>query len=92
MDTENVEIECPVCDQRIKADAPRCPHCGAEFTLSGVDELEMVAREINGRPAPENLKAKAGPIEAQPAVAASAEKEEDKNSKGFLGKLFRKRR
>lgn len=92
MDTENVEIECPVCDQKVKADAPRCPHCGAEFAMSGVDELEIVAREINGQPAPEALKAKAGPIEAHPAAMANSEKEEDKEGRGFLGKLFRKRR
>jgi hypothetical protein len=28
MDADNVEIECPVCDQKIRADAPRCPNCG----------------------------------------------------------------
>lgn len=90
MDTETVEIECPVCDQKVRADAPRCPHCGAEFAMSGVDELERVAREINGVPAPADLAVEASTAEVAVEIG-STEKEEEKGTKGFLGKLFRKR-
>jgi len=90
MDTETEEIECPVCDQKVRADAPRCPHCGAEFAMSGVDELERVAREINGVPTPADLAVEASTAEGAVEIG-SPEKDEEKETKGFFGKLFRKR-
>lgn len=90
MDTETVEIECPVCDQKVRADAPRCPHCGAEFAMSGVDELERVAREINGVPTPADLAVEASTAEGAVEIG-SPETEGEKETKGFFGKLFRKR-
>lgn len=48
MASDRVEVECPVCDHRIPSDATRCPNCGADFSLSGVDELEKVVQEIDG--------------------------------------------
>jgi hypothetical protein len=91
MDTETVEIECPVCDQKVRADAPRCPHCGAEFAMSGVDELERVAREINGVPTPADLAVEASTAEEETVEIGSTEREGEKETKGFFGKLFRKR-
>jgi hypothetical protein len=92
MDTENVEIECPVCDQMVRADAPRCPHCGAEFAMAGIDELERVAREINDQPTPEGSAVKQVPAESPAAVVVDDRDVDDLGGKGFFGKLFRKRR
>lgn len=92
MDADTVEIECPVCDRKVRADAPRCPYCGAEYAMSGVDELEQVARELNCRTAPVVPRPSERPAEV-PAAAAVVEQEgEDDAGKGFFGKLFRKRR
>lgn len=89
MDMEIVEIECPLCDRKIAADAPRCPHCGAEFAMSDLEDLERVAQELNGHPAPER------PVEntaGTEAVEAATVHSEEKGGRGFLSKLFRKRR
>jgi predicted amidophosphoribosyltransferase len=91
MDADNVEIECPVCDQKIRADAPRCPNCGAEFVMSGVDELEKVARDLDRHAAPEYQRPVPAPVTGS-APAAETAKAEDPGEKGFLGKLFRKRK
>ncbi|MDW5562529.1 MAG: hypothetical protein SA339_04810 [Methanomassiliicoccus sp.] len=88
MEQDIVEIECPVCDQRVRADAPRCPHCGAEFAMSGVDELEKVVREINEPQVPRGT-ATPGPVKGAEVTPAKAE---DTENKGFFGKLFKKRR
>ena len=88
MDADIVEIECPVCDRKVKADAPRCPYCGAEYAMSGVDELEQVAPEPNGHPAPERPVVAASPA----AAATTACPDDEKGGMGLLGKLFRKRR
>lgn len=45
MDVETVE--CPVCDHKIPADATRCPNCKAVFSLSDIEELKKVAKEIS---------------------------------------------
>jgi hypothetical protein len=91
MDTEIMEIECPVCDRKVRTDAPHCPHCGAEFVMSGIDELEKVVREINGYVVPEDGAARRSAT--GPAATASAGEANDdvRQSKGFLGRLFRKR-
>lgn len=47
MASDDLEVECPVCDHKISSDATRCPNCGAEFSLSGVDELERVVQEMD---------------------------------------------
>ena len=93
MDMDDLEIECPVCDRRVRADAPRCPYCGAEYVMSGVDELEKVAQELNGRPAPERPVAVEPLVEAATTVEAAevvTGPDDEKGGKGLLGKLFRK--
>jgi len=51
MESESLEIECPVCDQKMPADAQRCSSCGVELMTAGMAELEEVARDISeGRP------------------------------------------
>ncbi len=46
-----MEIECPVCDHRMPADARKCPSCGVELETAGMAELEEVARDIlEGKP------------------------------------------
>ncbi len=92
MDTDVVEIECPVCDRKVRADAPHCPHCGAEYDMSGVEELEKIAHELTARPAPARPVAAEHPVEAAPAraVEVGARPDEEKGGKGILGKLFRK--
>ena len=93
MDADDMEIECPVCDQKVRADAARCPYCGAEFAMSGVDELERVAREMNGQPLTDGPPLEAQPPGAPGAVAVTEpSRNEDKEDKGFFGKLFRKKR
>jgi hypothetical protein len=89
MDADSVEVECPVCDHKVRADAPRCPHCGAEFSMSGVDELEKVAREMDRPPVEEPPKEEAGKI-VEPVQAVVAE--ESKETKGLFGKLFKKKK
>jgi len=55
LEADAIEIECPICDHKMPAEARRCPSCGVDFVISGMDELEAVAREISdGKPpAPE---------------------------------------
>ncbi len=51
MEADPLEIECPICDHKMPAEARRCPSCGVDFVTSGMDELEEVAREISdGKP------------------------------------------
>lgn len=88
MASDNLEVECPVCDHKIPSDASRCPNCGAEFSLSGVDELERVIQEMDGPvesiqdPSPELTKGT--PAVSEPPIVT--EKEEvgvvDEVSKG----------
>ena len=88
MDADSIEVECPVCDRKVKSEAARCPHCGAEFSLSGVDELEKVAREMDSPPV-DGPKVEA--VKAVEPVPATAE-EEPKEAKGLFGKLFKKKK
>lgn len=51
MESESLEIECPVCDHKMPADARKCPSCGVELETAGMAELEEVARDIlEGKP------------------------------------------
>ncbi len=93
MDANTVEIECPVCDRKIRDNAPYCPYCGAEFAMSGIDELERVAREMNGTPVPNETEVRAAAVEVPVAISGNGNgRDEEAESKGFLGSLFRKRR
>jgi hypothetical protein len=94
------EIECPNCDRRIPADATRCPGCGADLSLSSLEELEEVARKIsNGErpvspgPVAETKVVKqeekaVGPKPESPKVDEKRPEEgTEKEKKGF-GRLF----
>jgi hypothetical protein len=107
MVVDPVEVECPVCDKKVRADAARCPHCGAEFSMSGVDELEKVVQDLS-RPAeppssevaPVPIVEEAHPVPPASAVASTPEPalvteqvhEDDKGGKGLFGKLFKKKK
>lgn len=63
--------------------------------MSGVDELERVAQELNGRRAPERPVVVERPVEAATPVEAAEvviASDGDNGGKGIFGKLFRKRR
>ncbi len=102
MASEKVEVECPVCDQKVPSDATRCPSCGAEFTFSGVEELQRVAQEINeARPVveappvmvvPAAISTAAATEGTEAAVEAQVTAEDDRPKDKLLGKLFKKRR
>ena len=89
MDANSVEVECPVCDHKVTSDAAQCPHCGAEFSMSGVDELERVAREMDGPP-------ETAPPAVQVVKAAEAGQEvtveDPKDAKGLFGRFFKKKK
>ncbi len=55
MDKDGTEIECPVCDRKISADSRTCPGCGADFTSSGVDQLEDLVRQF-GEKGPKEMR------------------------------------
>lgn len=93
MDRETLEVECPVCDHRIPADAVRCPNCDAVFAMSGIEELQKVAREINDpatadRPSADDSR---GPPN-DGAAAGPGGAEGPKERVGLLGKLFKRKR
>lgn len=72
MDSESLEIECPMCDRRIASNAKECPFCGADFSTAGMDELEDVARDISeGRQSsvPATMKATPEPHSTAAVVA-----------------------
>lgn len=72
MDSELLEIECPMCDRRVASNAKECPFCGADFSTAGMDELEDVARDISEgrRPSvPVTIKATPDPQPIAPVVA-----------------------
>lgn len=46
MEQEGTEVECPNCERKIPAESKSCPACGADFTLSGMDELEALAKHM----------------------------------------------
>jgi hypothetical protein len=73
MDSESLEIECPICDRRIASNANVCPFCGADFSTAGMDELEDIARDISeGRQSsvPVTMKSTPEPQPIAPVVAA----------------------
>jgi hypothetical protein len=76
MDSESLEIECPICDRRIASNAKVCPFCGVDFSTAGMDELEDVARDISeGRQPSVPVATKATP-DAQSIAAVVAVPEE----------------
>lgn len=100
------EMECPNCDRRISADATRCPGCGADLSLSSLEELEEVARKISKGERPVSpgsvaetkvVKQEEKAIESKPESPKVEEKrpEEEKATeeerKGF-GRLFGKKK
>jgi hypothetical protein len=87
MDKGTLEVECPVCDHLVPIDAVRCPNCNAVFSLSGVEELQKVARELNDPAA-----ADAPLVEAPAPIAPEPEKAGQKEKSGLFGKLFKKKR
>ena len=104
MNAEAVEVECPVCDHKVAGNAIRCPKCGADFSMSGVDELEKVAKEINdpdtmtvpSAPEPEDVPPPSAPTPlvkapqgGTPGTATKAEAKDQKE--GLLGRLFKKK-
>jgi uncharacterized Zn finger protein (UPF0148 family) len=91
-----LEVECPVCDHTISVDAVRCPNCDAVFSLSGVDELQKVARELND-PAPEERPTETPkePLKAEVTIAQGPKTPDSidpKEKGGLLGKLFKKKK
>ncbi len=46
MELDELTIECPICDKLIPATSKRCPFCGTELSMSGLDELEELAMNI----------------------------------------------
>jgi hypothetical protein len=107
MVVDPVEVECPVCDKKVRADAARCPHCGAEFSMSDVDELEKVVQDLSRPEETPSLEAapaphidEVPPVPPVPAVASAPEPapvteqahEDDKGGKGLFGKLFKKKK
>jgi uncharacterized Zn finger protein (UPF0148 family) len=89
MESQKDEVECPVCDRKIAADAQRCPNCGADFSMSGFEDLEQVARDLND---PVDRKAKPADQRVPEASKESDTPAEGRKKEGFLGRLFRKRR
>ena len=63
------KVVCPACDLPIDPDATSCPGCGADFTMQGIDELELVARDLTK---PENAEAIEGPSPGAQAVPGGA--------------------
>jgi predicted amidophosphoribosyltransferase len=88
MDADSIEVECPVCDRKVRSDAARCPHCGAEFSLSGVDELEKVAREMDRPPVEEPKVEVVKTVEPVPVLVEEGPKE----AKGLFDKWFKKKK
>lgn len=103
MDSESLEIECPICDRRIASNANVCPFCGADFSTAGMDELEDVARDISeGRQSsvPVTMKATPEPQPIAPVVASpeqahderaeitAQESDRESKDKGGLRRLF----
>ena len=102
MSAESVEVECPVCDRKVPADSNRCPYCHADFTMSGLDELEKVAREINDpaiADAPSVDKVESAPgVDPGPAHGPPVDPSEgdqagpDNKKDGLLGRFFKKKK
>ncbi len=90
MASDTLEVECPVCDHKVPSDATRCPNCGAEFTFSGVEELQKVAREINDHevevPVTEEI------VESPALTVPPSSVGEEKRKDGLFGKIFKKKR
>ncbi len=86
-----------MCDHRISVDAVRCPNCNAVFSLCGVDELQKVARELNGLDATDKPSEVGGdPPRAEGNTIADGHKmpetSEPKGKNSILGKLFKKKK
>ncbi len=96
MGGEILEVECPVCDHKVSVDAVQCPNCKAVFSLSGVDELEKVVRELNA-PA---VVDKPAEVRIDPPRAEgprtedhkTPESAEPKQKDGLLGMFFKKKK
>lgn len=96
MGGEILEVECPVCDHKVSVDAVRCPNCDAVFSLSGVDELEKVVRELNAPAvADKPAEVKNDPPKAEGKIAEDRKTPDDaapKQKDSLLGKLFKKKK
>ena len=93
MASDTLEDECPVCDHKVPSDATRCPNCGADFSFSGVEELQKVAREINDPEAEVKVPATEEVVDQIPAATAPPSSTgDDKHKDSLFGKIFKKKR
>ena len=71
----------------------RCPNCGAEFSFSGVEELQKVAQDINVQEAEAVVTATEEVVDPVPVATSSPESAgEEKRKDSLLGKFFKKKR
>jgi endogenous inhibitor of DNA gyrase (YacG/DUF329 family) len=101
MTKEPDSAECPMCGRSVPSDATSCPGCGADLSMSSLEELEKVAKSLSsGEPMPskevpvEKAEVKqplAAPKAAGPEAPKPKEEEGAKEGKRF-GKFFGKRK
>ncbi len=93
MVSDKLEVECPVCDHKVPSDATQCPNCGAEFSFSGVEELQKVAQDINVQEAEAVVTATEEVVDPVPVATSTPESAgEEKRKDSLLGKFFKKKR
>jgi hypothetical protein len=91
LNREKEEVECPVCDRKISADAKTCTGCGADFSSSGVDELEQVARDLRN-PIISPPVTVAQPVEYEAPRPHEPQKVADEKKDNLLGRFFKKKK
>lgn len=90
MGEEKNEVECPLCDRKVPLDATKCPGCGADFSLSDMEDLEKVVSELD-RPTAETTVVSEAPAAPAEAPAAPSPQGSAEKKKGMFSKLFGRR-
>jgi hypothetical protein len=81
---DDLIIDCPVCDKRIPASSKRCPHCGTDLSMNGLDELEQLASYFLDFPIEEKTRIMQGsagdpfPGSLEPEIVAKDELDSDR--------------
>jgi len=95
--------ECPMCGRSLPSDATSCSGCGADLSMSSLEELEKVAKSLSsGGPMPgkevpkEKAEPRPAPEERKKESIAGPEAPKHKPEEGTrenrIGKFFGKRK